>query len=515
MNDTEKNGQNSTIIMANSGSRGNVAQFSQLLGMRGLMNKSSAYDQIGTKGDAKRKAGEKLGKAMNDDTIETPIKHSLVEGLTSTEYFNSCYGTRKAMADTAMKTSKSGYLTRKLVDSAQDIIVTTDDCGTTKGLLVKAIFNSDGVQIESLEERIKDRFSNQDIIDPKTGAVIVPIGELISPEQAKLIAASGIEEVEIRSVIHCNCEHGVCQKCFGKDLTTKKVVEIGTPIGVIAAQSIGEPATQLNMKSKQTGGSKGAGGNVAEGFKRLQQILDATPPKEYQLGTASHVKGVVEKIVNDGQTLVICVKNNTTGEEEKIEVKNSSSRDSLRIKEGMQVSYGDLITKNSSLDIKELLTFSGIEKCRHYIINEAQSVYRQQGIETSDKYLEIIVRQMTNKVKILNAGDSDLFVGKVIELSEFTKLNTDLLLKNKTPITALSLVLGLDSIPAHGKSFLSAASFQDSKKILTDAAVKRQTDFLFGLKENVMLGGLIPAGTAYKTSEEIIENGDKMYRKEY
>jgi DNA-directed RNA polymerase subunit beta' len=264
-NDEYKN--NSIIVMAKSGARGNVSQFTQLIGMRGLMSKSYNYDQ-------------KSKSRVIKDVIEVPIKHAFIEGLTIQEYFNSSFGARKGMADTAMKTSKSGYMTRKLVDAAQEMIVTKDDCGTTRGLIVEAIYDErENTLIESLADRIANRFAMHDILNPKTGDVLVKGNEIITLPMAEKIEKLGIKQVEVRSVLSCTAEHGVCQKCFGNDLTTNKPVEIGTAIGVIAAQSIGEPGTQLTMRTFHTGGAAG-GGNIAQGFERLKQLFDMVPPKE-------------------------------------------------------------------------------------------------------------------------------------------------------------------------------------------------------------------------------------------
>jgi DNA-directed RNA polymerase subunit beta' len=258
---------NSIIVMAKSGARGNVSQFTQLIGMRGLMSKSYNYDQ-------------KSKSRIIKDTIEVPIKHAFIEGLTIQEYFNSSFGARKGMADTAMKTSKSGYMTRKLVDAAQEVIVTEEDCNTTRGLLVEAIYDErDGTLIESLSDRIANRFSMVDIFHPKNGEILLKKNEIITPTMAETIEELGIKQVEVRSILHCNAKHGVCQKCFGNDLTTNKPVVIGTAIGVIAAQSIGEPGTQLTMRTFHTGGAAG-GSNIAQGFERLKQLFDMVPPKD-------------------------------------------------------------------------------------------------------------------------------------------------------------------------------------------------------------------------------------------
>jgi DNA-directed RNA polymerase subunit beta' len=466
--------------------------------MRGLMNKTFNY-------------GQKTDSLIIRDTMEIPIKSSLIEGVNVLEYFNACYGTRKSMSDVAMKTSKSGYLTRKLVDSAQDVIVYKNDCGTTKGKMISAITNTDGVVIEKLSERIANRYASMEIVDPKTKKTLVNSGEIITESLAKKIEDLGIKEVEVRSTIHCLCENGVCQKCFGNDLVTKKIIDIGTPIGVVAAQSIGEPATQLNMKSKTTGGARGVG-NIAQGFERLKQLLDVITPKEYETAIISTIYGTVTSIkISDEK--IIEVKNDNNPKE--IIAYKAPINLSLKVTVGSKVVPGDFISYGSA-NIQELLQISGIEKTREYILQEAQQIYRLQGIEVSDKYLEIIIRQMTNKMKVLDIGDSKLFVGQIIDIVQLIEENKKLLIANKKPINAISLVFGLDYIPSKTSSFLSAASFQDTKKILTDVAINGRKDYLLSLKENVMLGNLIPAGTGFnKTTDEIIKEGEEMFKKEY
>lgn len=496
--DDEQYKNNSIIVMAKSGARGNVSQFTQLIGMRGLMSKSYNYDQ-------------KSKSRVIKDVIEVPIKHAFIEGLTIQEYFNSSFGARKGMADTAMKTSKSGYMTRKLVDAAQEVIVTEEDCGTIRGLVVEAIYDEqDGTLIEPLTDRIANRFSMHDIFHPKSGEILVKKNEIISPAMAEKIEKLGIKQVEVRSVLYCNAEHGVCQKCFGNDLTTNKPIEIGTAIGVVAAQSIGEPGTQLTMRTFHTGGAAG-GSNIAQGFERLKQLFDMVPPKEWEKAVISEIDGVVKTIEMSDEGYIIEIKNNLIDETRKYSAPLNSI---LNIKVNSKVHIGSKITEGS-LDIMKLLQVSGIQAVRNYIIKEVQKVYRIQGIEISDKYIEIIVHQMTNKAKVLSPGDSKFFIGQIIDLKVLQKENNALLLAKKVPITAINAVFSLDNAPAKADSFLSAASFQDTKKILTDAAVRSQTDKLRTLKENVMIGGLIPVGMGLIDKQEVIERGAKMYEKEY
>lgn len=479
MNDP-KNANNSVIIMAKSGARGNISQFTQLLGMRGLMNRSYNYER-------------QTGGHVIRDTIEIPIKDSFIDGLTINEYYNSSYGARKGMADTAMKTSKSGYMTRKLVDAAQEVIITEEDCGTTHGITVSAIIDTqDNTVIESLADRIANRYSMEEIFIPGTNEKLVGNNEIITPAIAKRIEEVGIKEVTIRSVLHCKSKHGICQHCFGNDLTTNKPIAVGSAIGVVAAQSIGEPGTQLNLRTFHTGGAAGSG-NIAQGFERLKQLFDMIPPKNYELALISETNGVIKSITLNDEGYLVEIE---TANHEDIVKYQAPFNAVFRLKVGDEIKAGDKIT-NGSIDVNRLMQIAGIKAARDYILKEVQKVYRLQGIEISDKYIEIIIRQMTNKMKILNSGDSDLFIGQIITINQYIDINTQLLLENKNPMTATNLIFGLDEIPAHSESFLSAASFQDTKKVLTDAAARSQKDYLLGLKENVMLGRLIPAGTGF------------------
>lgn len=491
---------NSIVVMANSGARGNISNFTQLSGMRGLMSKSYNYDQ-------------KQKSQVIKDTIEIPIKNSFIEGLTVSEYFNSSYGARKGMTDTAMKTSKSGYMTRKLVDTTQDVIVNNDDCKTNRGTILEVIQDTKtGSIIESLKERLINRTPIFDVEHPKTKSVIAKAGELITKDIAQKIVDAGIAQVEVRSVLHCKEENGVCQKCFGTDLTTNKEVEKYTAIGVIAAQSIGEPGTQLTMRTFHTGGVS-SGANIAQGFERLKQLFDIIPPKEWEKAIISEIQGKVQSIKSDKNNpniTVVTIKNT----KESIEYKVPFDAQ-IRVEEGEQVKPGTKITEGS-IDVKELLKVAGIEAVRNYIIKEVQKVYRIQGIEIADKYIEVIIRQLTNKVQIQDAGDSPFFIGQILDINTFRKENEKLILApNKVPATAINLIFGLDEAPSKTGSFLAAASFQDTKKILTDACVKGQIDNLNGLKENVIFGNLIPCGTGKKDSDDIIDEGKKMFKLEY
>ncbi|WEK83045.1 MAG: DNA-directed RNA polymerase subunit beta' [Mycoplasma sp.] len=482
MNDPA-NKNNSVIIMVNSGARGNVSQFTQLLGMRGLMNRSYNYER-------------KSDSFVIRDTIEVPIKDSFLDGLTIHEYYNSSYGARKGMADTAMKTSKSGYMTRKLVDAAQEVIVTEEDCGTTRGIEVSAIIDTnENNVIETLAERIANRYSMEDIFIPDTTTKLVGKNEIITPEIAAEIERVGITKVTVRSVLHCKAKNGICQHCFGNDLTTNKPIEIGSAIGVVAAQSIGEPGTQLNLRTFHTGGASGSeGGNIAQGFERLKQLFDMIPPKSFEQAIISEINGTVKSISLSDTGYVVEIVNEELDESITY---NAPFNAVFRAKVNDVVKIGDKITEGS-IDINKLSRICGVKAARDYLLKEVQKVYRLQGIEISDKYIEIIIRQMTNKMKVLNPGDSQYFIGQIISINDYIAVNKELLLQNQAPITASNLIFGLDEIPSHSESFLSAASFQDTKKVLTDAAIRSQSDYLLGLKENVMLGRLIPAGTGLK-----------------
>ena len=488
--------ENSIVIMADSGARGNNSNFTQLSGMRGLMSKSYNYDQ---------KQKSKIIK----DTIEVPIKNSFIEGLTISEYFNSSYGARKGMTDTAMKTSKSGYMTRKLVDATQDVIVNEEDCGTKRGIILEAIIDTKtGADIEKLEDRLINRFPLHDVTKPNSKTVIAKAGELITKEKAKEIVDAGITQVEVRSVLHCKAEYGICQKCFGTDLTTNKLVEKYTAIGVIAAQSIGEPGTQLTMRTFHTGGVSG-GSNIAQGFERLKQLFDIIPPKEWEKAIISEIKGKVT-VNDDDKGRYVIVKNKKESITYDIDIDSQ-----IKVRTGDEVVPGSKLTEGS-INIKDLLKVAGIEAVRNYIVKEVQKVYRIQGIEIADKYVEVIIRQLTNKVQIQDAGDSKFFVGQIVDINIFRKENQKLVLNDKkSPATAVNLIFGLDEAPSKTGSFLAAASFQDTKKILTDASVKSEIDNLNGLKENVIFGNLIPCGTGKKDSNEIIKLGDEMYKYEY
>ena len=411
-----------------------------------------------------------------------------------------------------MKTSKSGYMTRKLVDATQEVVIIEEDCHTHRGLEVNDIIDTkNGSVIEPMYDRMVGRYSLRDIVSPKTKKVLVHENELITPEIAKAIEDAGIKSVTVRSPLHCLAINGVCQKCFGLELSTNEIIQQGTAIGVIAAQSIGEPGTQLTMRTFHTGGVAG-GSNITQGFERLKQLFDIIPPKPWERAIISEIDGVVDNIeqINNNTEWKISIKNKV---EEIHYVAPINAK--LRVKIGDTVAAGAKITEGS-IEITELLKVAGIEAVRNYIIKEVQKVYRLQGIEISDKYIEIIIRQLTNKGVIVNSGDSNYFVGQVVDLNKFQIVCQDLWDKGKRNLpVVVNQVFGLYNAPSKSGSFLSAASFQDTKKTLTDAAFRAQVDNLIGLKENVILGKLIPAGTGRENTEQILADGAAMKAKEY
>ncbi|MBF0747053.1 DNA-directed RNA polymerase subunit beta' [Gemella sp. 19428wG2_WT2a] len=454
---------NPIFMMADSGARGNASNFTQLAGMRGLMASPSGR------------------------TIEMPVRSSFKEGLTVLEYFISSHGARKGLADTALKTADSGYLTRRLVDVAQDVIVREEDCGTSRGLQVSALKNGTD-EIESLEERLEGRYAKEDVINPETGEIIVANGEMITLDKAKTIEKSGIESVVIRSAFTCNSRHGVCEKCYGKNLATGDKVEVGEAVGTIAAQSIGEPGTQLTMRTFHTGGVAGA--DITQGLPRIQELFEARNPKGKAL--ISEVNGVVTKIdttTTHGERHIHVVSDLS---EERVYQDYGATR--TLVAEGDRVRRGQVLTEGS-IEPKELLSIAGHQAVQTYLLTEVQKVYRMQGVEISDKHVEVMVRQMLRKVRIINSGDTDLLAGSLVDIHKFTDENAKILAKRGKMATAKPIMLGITKASLETESFLSAASFQETTRVLTDAAVKGKVDRLMGLKENVIIGKLIPAGT--------------------
>lgn len=461
---------NPIYMMSDSGARGNASNFTQLAGMRGLMASPS-------------------GRIM-----EMPVRSSFKEGLTVLEYFISSHGARKGLADTALKTADSGYLTRRLVDVAQDVIVREKDCGTSRGLKIESLKNGTD-EIESLQERLEGRYSKEDIINPETKEIIVNAGEMISIDTAKEIEKVGIKSVVIRSAFTCNSRHGVCEKCYGKNLATGEKVEVGEAVGTIAAQSIGEPGTQLTMRTFHTGGVAGA--DITQGLPRIQELFEARNPKGKAL--ISEVDGIVTKIEIDyNHVRRIYVVSDI--EEEREYQDYGASR--LLVKEGERVERGQVLTEGS-IEPKSLLSIAGVERVESYLLTEVQKVYRLQGVEISDKHVEVMVRQMLRKVRIINSGDTNLLPGSLVDIHKFTDENAKVLRRRGNLAIAKPVILGITKASLETESFLSAASFQETTRVLTDAAVKGKIDRLTGLKENVIIGKLIPAGTGMERYNNI------------
>ena len=450
---------NPIYMMAQSGARGNMNQLRQIAGMRGLMANTS-------------------GKA-----VEIPIRSCFREGLDVLEYFISSHGARKGLADTALRTADSGYLTRRLVDVAQDIIVREHDCGTTEGIEIEDI--KDGNQIiEKLHERLIGRYALHDIVNPTTGELIVDNDTLITPDIADKIIDAGIDKVEVRSVLECKTKHGVCAKCYGMGLATRKEVNIGEAVGIIAAQSIGEPGTQLTMRTFHTGGV--AGGDITQGLPRVEELFEARKPKG--LAVISEIDGTVKiEEVKKRKEVTVTSKDNS-----KTYVISFGSK--LKVKEGDQIKAGDPITEGS-INPNEILDIKGPEGVYDYLTSEVQKVYRNQGVDINDKHIEVIGRQMLKRVRVDDNGDTSMFAGSLVDIHEFNEENEKMKEEGLRPATGTRALLGITKASLATESFLSAASFQETTRVLTEAAIKGKVDSLIGLKENVIIGKLIPAGT--------------------
>ena len=476
-------------MMAVSGARGSIKQIRQLAGMRGRMSSAS-------------------GK-----TIEMPIKANFREGMKILEYFTAARGARKGLADTALRTADSGYLTRRLVDVSQDVIIREENCHDNRGLWVYKIVDklSGGKEevIEPFEDRLLGRYVIGDVCDPATGEVIVPDDTMITEDQAAKIIAAGIERVHIRSVINCRSRHGACVHCYGADLASGKPVSIGEAVGIIAAQSIGEPGTQLTMRTFHSGGV--AGGDITQGLPRVEEIFEARKPKKVAL--LSDFNGTV-RIEDDKKLRQITVIDDETGEERTSSVPYASK---IEVEDGQKVTKCQKLTDGTETSA-DILRISGLDAVYEYIIKEIQRVYRLQAVEISDKHIEIIARQMTRKVRIENSGDTPFLVGSSVDITEFDAENEKIRLHNEetgcqpplAPAEGSPLLLGITKASLSTDSFLSAASFQETTKVLTEAAVKGKRDPLIGLKENVIIGKLIPAGTGMKRYRNIeIDMGEK------
>lgn len=451
---------NSINMMVESKARGNKSQITQLGGMRGLM-------------------ANPAGKI-----IELPIKSNFREGLTVLEYFISTHGARKGLADTALRTADSGYLTRRLVDVAQDVIVREEDCGTDKGFVVSKIQDGKEV-IEDLFDRIEGRYAFETIRHPETGEIIIGRNELIEAQHANAIIDAGIEKLQIRSVLSCRSRHGVCKKCYGRNLATGQHVEIGEAVGIIAAQSIGEPGTQLTMRTFHTGGV--AGDDITQGLPRIQELFEARNPKGQAIIT--EIDGLVKDIREAKDRREIEVEGEA---ESRVYAVPFGSR--VRVQVGQQIEAGDELT-DGSIDPKEMLRIKGIRGVQNYILQEVQRVYRNQGVEINDKHVEVMIRQMLRKIRVVDAGDTSLLPGSFVDMHEYEEANKVVLLAGMEPAVAKPVLLGITKASLETDSFLSAASFQETTRVLTDAAIKGKVDQLLGLKENVIIGKLIPAGT--------------------
>ena len=450
---------NPIFMMAQSGARGNMNQLRQIAGMRGLMANTS-------------------GKA-----VEIPIKACFREGLDVLEYFISSHGARKGLADTALRTADSGYLTRRLVDVSQDIIVREEDCGTDEYIEIEDI--KDGNQIiEKLQERLTGRFPYEDIKDPKTGEILADKDTLITSALADKIISAGITKVKVRSVLGCHTKHGVCAKCYGMGLATRKVVNIGEAVGIIAAQSIGEPGTQLTMRTFHTGGV--AGGDITQGLPRVEELFEARKPKG--LAVISEISGTVD--IEDSKKR----KEVRVTSEDNSKTYTISFGSKLKVKQGDYIQAGDPITEGS-INPNEILAIKGPQGVFEYLTSEVQKVYRNQGVDINDKHIEIISRQMLKKIKIEDSGDTNMFVGSLADINEFNAENKKMEAEGKTPAKGQRVLLGITKASLATESFLSAASFQETTRVLTEAAIKGKSDSLIGLKENVIIGKLIPAGT--------------------
>ena len=453
-------------MMADSGARGSIAQMKQLAGMRGLMFSAT-------------------GK-----TMEIPIKSNFREGLNVLEYFIGARGSRKSLSDTALKTADSGYLTRRLVDVSQDVIVREDDCGTREGIWVSDVKDGNSV-IEPLEDRLPGRYLIGDVVDKTTGEVIAHDGEFITPDTAKKIVASGAERVHVRSILKCKSKHGVCAHCYGSDMASGKTVSVGEAVGIIAAQSIGEPGTQLTMRTFHTGGI--AGSDITQGLPRVEELFEARRPKK--TATIAEVNGTV-RIADAKKTRNVIV---TTAEGEET-VYPIPFGTKILVSEGSYVSRGDAITEGN-MSLADITRINGLDAVYDYIIREVQRVYRSQSIKINDKHIEVIARQMTRKVRIEDGGDTTLLTGSMADITEFVSENEEIERRiaagerTLRPATATPVLLGITKAALQTDSFLSAASFQETTKVLTDAAIKGKVDNLLGLKENVIIGKLIPAGT--------------------
>ncbi len=465
---------NNIFMMADSGARGSDKQIKQLAGMRGLMADTTGH------------------------TIELPIKSNFREGLDVLEYFMSAHGARKGLSDTALRTADSGYLTRRMVDVSQELIVRETDCCETRdeisGMYVKG-FMDGKEEIESLQERITGRFSCETIKN-KDGEVLVKANHMITPKRAARIMAEGvnaeggaIDQVKIRTILTCKCKVGVCAKCYGANMATGEPVQVGESVGIIAAQSIGEPGTQLTMRTFHTGGV--AGGDITQGLPRVEELFEARKPKG--LAIITEIPGVA--VINDTKKKREIIVTDPESGESKTYLIPYGSR--IKIMDGQTLEAGDELTEGS-VNPHDILRIKGVRAVQDYMLREVQRVYRLQGVEISDKHIEVLVRQMLKKIRIEDNGDTEFLPGTLVDVLDFEEVNEQLEKEGKTPAEGKQVMLGITKASLATDSFLSAASFQETTKVLTEAAIKGKVDHLVGLKENVIIGKLIPAGTGLK-----------------
>ena len=458
---------NPVYMMSESGARGNLDQLKQIAGMRGLMASTT-------------------GK-----TVEIPITSCFREGLSPIEYFIAAHGARKGLSDTALRTADSGYLTRRLVDVSQNIIVREEDCGTHDGMEVSAI--KDGNQVvEKLEERLVGRYPLNDIVNPETNELIVDKNTMINDKIASQIVAAGIESVMVRSVIGCRTKHGVCAKCYGMGLATRDKVSIGEAVGIIAAQSIGEPGTQLTMRTIHSGGVAGVA-DITQGLPRVEELFEARKPKG--LAIMTEIDGTV-RVAEEKNKKEVIVTN-----KKDIMAYTIPFGSKIKVRDGDEVKAGDALTEGS-LNPGEILAIKGPDGVFNYLIQEVQKVYRNQGVDINDKHIELIARQMLKKVRVEDNGDTNMFSGSLVDMYDFEDENKRVEAEGLTPATGKRVLLGITKASLATESFLSAASFQETTKVLTEAAIKGKTDELIGLKENVIIGKLIPAGTGMKVYQD-------------
>ena len=463
---------NPIYMMADSGARGSMAQIRQLAGMRGLIANTTGA------------------------TIEIPIRSNYREGLNILEYFISSRGARKGLADTALRTADSGYLTRRLVDVSQEVIIREDDCGSTEGIDVSDIMDGTGI-IEPFTERLIGRYAVEDVLDPRTGELIVDHDTMIDDKTAKKIAEAGYTHLMIRSVLNCHSAHGVCRKCYGANMANGREVSIGESVGIIAAQSIGEPGTQLTMRNFHTGGVA-SDEDITQGLPRVEELFEARKPKPKNLAILTEISGTIH--IDDTHKSRYVIVSGTDEEGAPIERTYLVPYGvSLRVQEGNQVMVGDMLT-DGLCNPHDILAIKGKLAVQNYLISEVQKVYRMQGVDINDKHIEVIVSRMLRKYRIIDQGAGNLLPGTQVDIEELEAANKEVY--DSTPlgeepnyIKAEPILLGITKAALSTDSFMSAASFQETTRILTDAAIKKKTDSLMGLKENVIIGKLIPAGT--------------------